>query len=156
MGGTTTATRTANCKLAKYPSSIYTEGLTDRRRRRRNPPAMTRPDPNKIKLAGSGTSDKKYTSSVATIDPVESTQLIVPASCFSPVSNLSHDTGIVIVPMTTLVPQFAKGGSPAAPGGSERKVMFAVFERNVLPVIPKIPRASLKVLPPRLRDTESP
>src|SRR6266404_3355113 len=89
MGGTTTATRTANCKLAKYPSSIYTEGLTDRRRRRRNPPAMTR-----------------------------------------------------------LVPQFAKGGSPAAPGGSERKVMFAVFERNVLPVIPKIPRASLKVLPP--------
>src|SRR6266404_9289346 len=33
----------------------YTEGVTAKRcRRRRNPPAMTRPDPNKIKLAGSG------------------------------------------------------------------------------------------------------
>jgi len=105
---------------------------------------MTRPDPNKIKLAGSGMSDKKYTSSVATTDPVESTQLIVPARCLFPVSNMSHETGMVTGPTIILLPQIAKGGSPTAPGGSERKVMLAVFERNVLPVIP---RASLKVLP---------
>src|SRR5882762_9768464 len=105
---------------------------------------MTRPDPNKIKLAGSGTSDKNYTSSVATTDPVESTQLIVPARCLFPVSNMSHETGIVTVPMMILLPQIAKGGSPTAPGGSGRKVMLAAFKRNVLPVIP---RASLKLLP---------
>ena len=53
---------------------------------------------------------------------------------------------MVTGPTIILLPQIAKGGSPTAPGGSERKVMLAVFERNVLPLIP---RASLKVLPPR-------
>lgn len=44
----------------RVPSSFHaaTEGVTALRRRRMNPPAMTRLDPNKIKVAGSGsTSD---------------------------------------------------------------------------------------------------
>src|SRR5258705_12113480 len=67
----------------------YTEGVTARRcRRRRNPPAMTRPDPKNIKLAGSGTtptsrSDWKKISSV-----VPSDHVIVPAICKFPVSKV--------------------------------------------------------------------
>src|ERR1700687_6136557 len=68
----------------------YTEGVTSRLRRRRNPPAMARPDPNKIKLAGSGaTSDWMKMLSVMGA-PVLFLHVMVPTNCGVPFSTALH------------------------------------------------------------------
>src|SRR6202158_2479417 len=70
----------------------YTEGVTSRLRRRRNQPAMARPDPNKIRLAGSGaTSD--WMKMLSVIVPVLFFHVMVPTNCGVPFSTALHPPG---------------------------------------------------------------
>ena len=54
------------CAFKSFHTTAEGEGVTTLRRRRRNPPAIARPDPNRIKLEGSGTVGSS-TSDLATI-----------------------------------------------------------------------------------------
>src|SRR6266403_6317694 len=108
----------------------YTEGVTARRcRRRRNPPALTRPDPNKIKLAGSGVgSDTTQMLSVPMVGPnMLFFHVMVPANCGLPLSTALHPLG-----NRTATTQFPRPfASPAAVGRSEVNVRMGPSTRRL-------------------------